>query len=283
MNQAVILSAREQECLLRVIEAAPQVRALPELFLWAQGQIQTLLPHRLMVCLQFEPDGALRRLDCLHASALDAAALRHLCDPQDGLAIRLARAVRDGHRLPCMIAVGDAGAGADPGAALAPFQSELEEHGYDNLMLHGSGPLHGVSSLFALFDLPFRPHARHAYFFELLLPQLHLALLRLAPTAARADPGRATGIVLARPLSAREAEILGWVREGKSNYEVACILGLSSLTVKNHLQRIYRLLGVSNRTHALARCLSLRLLGADPVAAGAASARVPTAAPRIGA
>jgi len=30
--------------------------------------------------------------------------------------------------------------------------------------------------------------------------------------------------------------------------------------VKNHLQRIYKALGVSNRTHALARCLALRLL-----------------------
>ncbi len=50
------------------------------------------------------------------------------------------------------------------------------------------------------------------------------------------------------------------MREGKSNYEVGAILGISAMTVKNHLQRIYRTLGVSNRTHALARCMALRLL-----------------------
>ena len=53
-----------------------------------------------------------------------------------------------------------------------------------------------------------------------------------------------------------------WLREGKSNDEMARILGISALTVKNHLQRIYRMLGVSNRAHALARCLELRLLEA---------------------
>jgi DNA-binding CsgD family transcriptional regulator len=69
----------------------------------------------------------------------------------------------------------------------------------------------------------------------------------------------------ARPLSTRETEILRWLAEGKSNYEVGCILGISAATVKNHLQRIYRTLGVSNRAHALARCSALRLLAARTV------------------
>jgi DNA-binding CsgD family transcriptional regulator len=30
--------------------------------------------------------------------------------------------------------------------------------------------------------------------------------------------------------------------------------------VKNHLQRSYRVLGVANRAHAVARCMALRLL-----------------------
>jgi DNA-binding CsgD family transcriptional regulator len=66
--------------------------------------------------------------------------------------------------------------------------------------------------------------------------------------------------VPARPLSAREAEIIGWLRAGKSNDEMGELLGISALTVRNHLQRIYRTLGVSNRAHALARCLDLQLL-----------------------
>jgi hypothetical protein len=61
------------------------------------------------------------------------------------------------------------------------------------------------------------------------------------------------------------------VKEGKSNYEVGCILGISALTVKNHLQRIYRTLGVSNRTHALSRCMSLHLFEPAAVIASAST------------
>jgi DNA-binding CsgD family transcriptional regulator len=46
---------------------------------------------------------------------------------------------------------------------------------------------------------------------------------------------------------------LQWLREGKSNEEIGRLLGISALTVKNHLQRLYRQLGVNNRAHAVAR------------------------------
>lgn len=44
-----------------------------------------------------------------------------------------------------------------------------------------------------------------------------------------------------------------WVRMGKTNIEVAMILDISSFTVKNHLQRIFKKLGVFNRMQAVAR------------------------------
>lgn len=51
-------------------------------------------------------------------------------------------------------------------------------------------------------------------------------------------------------LSRREAEVLTWVAEGKTNPEIATILGLSPRTVGNHLARIYAQLGVETRTAA---------------------------------
>jgi DNA-binding CsgD family transcriptional regulator len=232
MNQLVILNPMEQEYLLRIIEASLQVRDLRQLFLWSQGQLQALLPHQLMVCMQFGPDGALERLEALHASVQGDTALARLCDPDTGLAVRLAR-----HGEP------------------APFQAELAACGYDNVLLDGSGPVAGGATVFALFGLPVRPDPRHAYFLSLLLPHLHLALVRLAP--ARRAPVSAPG----RGLSARESEIVHWLRAGKRNDEIGALLDLSPLTVKNHLSRIYKLLGVRNRTEAVARCASLRLLG----------------------
>ena len=58
-------------------------------------------------------------------------------------------------------------------------------------------------------------------------------------------------------LSAREAEILLWVAQGKSNFESGVILNISSATVKKHLENIYRKLGVESRNTASLRALEL--------------------------
>ena len=43
---------------------------------------------------------------------------------------------------------------------------------------------------------------------------------------------------------------LGWLARGKSNAEIAEILGISAATVGKHLEHIYPKLGVENRTAA---------------------------------
>lgn len=52
-------------------------------------------------------------------------------------------------------------------------------------------------------------------------------------------------------LSAREQEVLDWLGEGKSNSEIAIILGISEHTVRHHLERIFGKLGVENRRAAI--------------------------------
>ncbi|MCS0589365.1 LuxR C-terminal-related transcriptional regulator [Massilia norwichensis] len=256
MEPVVILSRQEQEYLLRAIESGLRVASMRQFFLWTQGQLQALLPHQVMVALQFAPSGALRRLECLHATVLAPQAASLLADRRDGLALRIARHCQQGARLPAMAELSDSKVGGKAGGVLGGFEKELREAGFDSVLVHGTGATAEGASVFVLFGLPMRPGPRHAYFLELLLAHLHLALLRLPSPAARRAGGPA------RPLSERETEIVGWLREGKSNEEMAQILGISALTVKNHLQRIYRLLGVGNRAHALARCLELRLLEA---------------------
>jgi DNA-binding CsgD family transcriptional regulator len=75
------------------------------------------------------------------------------------------------------------------------------------------------------------------------------------PPAAQAgdiDPAALRGLGL-RP---REAEVLLWLIQGKSNVEIATILGCSAETVKSHLKRIYAQLDVTNRTAAAASALA---------------------------
>lgn len=51
-------------------------------------------------------------------------------------------------------------------------------------------------------------------------------------------------------LTTREEEVLHWLAEGKSNWEIGRILGCAEETVKKHVQHIFRKLGVETRTAA---------------------------------
>lgn len=283
----IILSEREQEYLLHAVEAALPVDDARQFFLWTQGPLQALLPHQVLVALHFDGQDRLLHMECQHSAVLDAG-LRHRLAGDEGLAVRLARHCRQhGCRSLLLDAVhgaddahathgapaADAAQGAKAAPAVdtadgsasqsaAPFRAELRALGFNNLALQATSRLPGGSSVFVLLGLPQRPHARHAYFLALLLPHLHLMVQHLAQW--RAACAIASVTVLTRPVSARELEILHWVREGKTNDEIGQILGISGLTVKNHLQRLYRLLGVSNRTHAIARGAALRLFEQPP-------------------
>jgi DNA-binding CsgD family transcriptional regulator len=54
-------------------------------------------------------------------------------------------------------------------------------------------------------------------------------------------------------LSGREAEVMAWVAEGKTNAETATILGLSRRTVDKHLEHVFAKLGVETRMAAANR------------------------------
>jgi DNA-binding CsgD family transcriptional regulator len=57
-------------------------------------------------------------------------------------------------------------------------------------------------------------------------------------------------------LTRREAQVLAWVAQGKTNAEIADILGTKPRTVHKHLDHIFAKLGVENRTAAAAQALA---------------------------
>lgn len=221
----MLLTGREQEYLLHAILGAHGIAVSGDFFLWSQGPLQTLLPHDILMCAQLGADGAVLRSEAWHSIVPDHAQLRE----RHGQLARLALAWRAGGQRAGVI---------------------------DGVLVHGSVGQAG-GSFFALFAMGSVDAARQAYALELLLPYLHVHWLALQGSgrAPLAGPGAT------RAASARELEVLHWVREGKSNDEVGQILGISGATVKSHLQRIYKLLGVSNRTQAVSRGIALRLLG----------------------
>lgn len=93
---------------------------------------------------------------------------------------------------------------------------------------------------------------------------VHVAPIRPTPNEysvgflIRAAPNDPIAPLVALGLSERQADVLHWVSQGKTNADVGVILGISALTVKKHLESIYHTLGVENRTAAVVRAMEAR-------------------------
>jgi len=95
-------------------------------------------------------------------------------------------------------------------------------------------------------SLPDNPQLRFYYMGETAPNEF---LLRLSKEAGTALPPEFTSEL---GLTTREGEVLAWLSKGKTNRDIAQILGLSPRTVDKHLEQIYAKLGVENRTAAAA-------------------------------
>ena len=78
---------------------------------------------------------------------------------------------------------------------------------------------------------------------EYLIPYLHRVLIANTHTPLS---NRVKG------LSPRETTVLIWMKQGKTNWEISRILGVSERTVRFHVEGIFAKLDVSSRTQAVA-------------------------------
>ncbi|MBL9126947.1 MAG: response regulator transcription factor [Verrucomicrobiales bacterium] len=78
---------------------------------------------------------------------------------------------------------------------------------------------------------------------------------RISNAGFHPDFGSHAPLVRVFGLTEREAEVLLWVSQGKSNVDVATILGMSEKTVKKHLGSVFEKLGVESRTAATLRAI----------------------------
>ncbi|TCV85827.1 helix-turn-helix transcriptional regulator [Sulfurirhabdus autotrophica] len=91
----------------------------------------------------------------------------------------------------------------------------------------------------------------HSEALRFALPHLHELLRRVCQKAHEE---------IAPVLSVRELEVLQWLKEGKTAWEVGAILSISERTVKFHITNCYTKLNVTNRSQAIARAMCLNLI-----------------------
>lgn len=269
--EPVMLSTEHAQAMVRLLESAPGVRRRHQFFVWAQSRMQALVPHQVMVCGAYHRQRRGLVFDTFHNVVLSADLLSAIGEADGALTRALTAAWVDGRGRPVRVALNRLDGAA--GVAAALLRVEL---GCADLLVHGVARPQRPAEIETLFifggpTLSGRDHPAMACL-DLLLPQLHqtwqrvvateheflrpLASAPVPPRAEKADPGPAS-----KRITLRECQILRWVREGKSNQQIAVALDISPLTVKNHVQKILRKLGASNRAQAVALAMDKGLLG----------------------
>lgn len=249
----------ELEKLLLVIQSGLRVRLRHHFFNWSQGPLQTLLPHDLMICVVAEAGTGCYKIESIscypHSQALSEA----LVKKDAGIAARIIQAWEKGGRDPILFDHGE------PSGLVFSLAEEFEHHKLGSVVAHGScGPDGHVSTFFIFSRFREQVTSKHALLSELIVPYLQSAWIRVlqcdTKTVRRPISASAVSTIPGGILTVRELEILRWVYEGKSNMEIGMILGISGLTVKNHVQNILRKLNVQNRTQAVAKGMLMQLL-----------------------
>lgn len=131
------------------------------------------------------------------------------------------------------------------------FWAVLHDYGFTDglgVPCHGPNGYLGVVSL-AFESLPgLAPDERRAIEVASLI--VHDRMRALATVPER----------LAESLSARERDCLGFVAEGKSDWEIGVILSISQTTAHTHVENAKRKLGARTRAQACARAVALGLV-----------------------
>jgi transcriptional regulator EpsA len=256
-SSLVVLPHKDVERLIYAIDGSLKVHRRFQFFLWTQGGLQGLLPHETLICAWGEIESANYECEVFSRAVLDDKFTRRLADPVDGLLPRLIDEWLKNERRPCIYAA-DATEWERVCYCSPALTAEFRRLGFQRVIAHGSCFKDGTSSFFVFVNGPVTFTARDTYLVEMLMPHLHSTLHRVAE--GDGDKQFVTAVSTGQVLSDREAQVLGWVRDGKTNQEIAQILDISPLTVKNHIQKILRKLKVTNRTQAVARAIGARIL-----------------------
>ncbi len=239
------LTTEECEYLGRILMRAQRVYHRHQFFEWVHGPVQALIPHETLLCGLIDIRGGIRHECFSSCRDFDAGRHRQAVDPDSGLIPALSRAWISLEE-PVLIDEVQYGTGN--------WVERLGRLALTNVAFHGIRGPGGMLAYagFAQVGVPMNESlARHL---ELLMPQLAVSLARMLATEGHRRLPAWQGPA---GLTAREIEVLDWVKFGKTNGEIAEILGLSMPTVKNHLQHAMKKLAVRTRGQALARAIAL--------------------------
>ncbi|MDO9050411.1 MAG: transcriptional regulator EpsA [Methylotenera sp.] len=252
------LSDEQRSVFMDVITESLRVSQRVHLFNWLQGDFQFLLGHEVMIfgikssesdAYHFEYFTSTRYFNQIQFSSV----IEH----ESGLIHQVLNLWKK-MSLPMFVS-NQFEQMAGSNCSVVNFdEQDLKDSELKSLVVHGFGDHNSkISSVVILARLHKAPSANTARIFELMMPNLHCALIRITSQRSNTvfNNSNVSSIV-----TNRESEILQWLHMGKTNWEISSILDISPLTVKNHVQNILRKLDVQNRSQAAVKAAKIGLI-----------------------
>ena len=231
------------------------VRRHIDLMHWLQGGLQQYIPHDILIAAWGD-----FRLGVIHYDIVSAMpnvrSENVLAESISPLLIGLFDRWIIQDRRPFSLNVGQEGFSWEGVATQGPIADAMKT--MRSSLVHGINDQRGRHDcLYVFFSCKPKRRKHESQAIKVLLPYIDTALRQvdLMPNQYAKSTGQAAVLeadgVDNDVLSDREAEIMKWVAMGKTNGEIGSILNVSSFTVKNHMQRIFKKLDVFNRAQAV--------------------------------
>jgi hypothetical protein len=175
MSSIVSFHPDDLEWLARTMDASLAVQRRPQFFLWARGQLQSLLPHGTLFCASMDPDSRVPRFDVFAGAPYDEGRLAEILLPGKGLLVRAMKVWEDSGERPPACKRGAARHRAAPAHPAGARALRPGQHG---------GPQRARlrwpdGDVFRFLPDSAAPGPRYGYVLDLLVPHLHRAFLRL--------------------------------------------------------------------------------------------------------
>ncbi len=224
-----------------------------QLLFWLQGEFQRRVPHQIFIAAWGDLSSGLMQYDLV--SAIPSVRTDNVTDQDLSPLIGglFSKWVENGTT--------PIGARFEDGLRLGPEAEEREElqafRAMQSALIHGIRDARGEEDCLYVFlgaDSVIAPSALENL--RVMLPFVDAASRRVALLPGQIPDVPQQAAKEAPPdfgLSRRELEIMNWVKMGKTNVEIGMILDISTFTVKNHLQRIFRKINVTNRAQAVSQ------------------------------
>jgi transcriptional regulator EpsA len=244
----------DNHLILEVIQESINIATHLELLNWLNGKFQTILPHDILISAW--GDFSLALIDT------DVVTLDPMIRSGNIGNIKLAPKIIELFKLwqlnqykPLILNIEDNFFGFEN----LTLSNSIEQVQIRKLLKLKIALLHGVKDNRGRDDCLYILLSEHSMpvnskmAMPMLMPHIDCALRRIDQLQVKEEE-----VEISKKLSYRECEIMNFVKEGKTNDEIALILEISMFTVKNHLQRIFTKLGVTNRSQATNKFISIR-------------------------